>query len=80
MHNLVAQFTILKDVVRLKECTHTGERSVVVVWVVASSWGDGSVMFTSCDEMLPTKQIRLLRVNTKVNIIYKSYQQHVVSN
>lgn len=31
LHNLVAQFTILKDAMQLMECTHTGERSVVVV-------------------------------------------------
>lgn len=40
---------------RLTEGTHMEERSVVVFWVVVSTWGDGSVMFTSCDEMLPTK-------------------------
>lgn len=45
------QFTIMKDVLRLLTCTHTKVRSVVVV----SSWGDGSVMFASRDERLPTK-------------------------
>lgn len=35
--------------------THMEEGSVVVVWLVISSWGDGSLMFTSCDEMLPIK-------------------------
>lgn len=46
------QFTIMKDVSRLLTCTHTKVRSVVVV----SSWGDGSVMFASCDERLPTEK------------------------